>query len=225
MTSCNPICPSLASPCVTSARQLNVSHTTISRALRNDPEISRPMRERVQAAARETGYRPDPMLSALAHYRRSRNTLPVAAELAWINHWPNPRKLRTFKEFNLYWKGAFEEADRCGFRLEEFVLEQDMTLARLENILRARNIRGILLPPRVAKPPPELPAIQLGGLLHRSLRPLLFLSPRPPRQQRSIDRWRHRLRSTSGKTVTAASASLPPPRCTPASALVSSTAR
>lgn len=129
------------------ARRLGVSHTTVSRALRNDPEISKAMRERVHSTARQTGYKPDPMLSALAHYRRSRNTIPVAAELAWINHWPNPGKLRSFKEFNLYWKGAFEEADRCGFRLEEFVLK-DTSLDRLGKILHARNIRGVLLPPR-----------------------------------------------------------------------------
>jgi DNA-binding LacI/PurR family transcriptional regulator len=130
------------------ARRLNVSHTTISRALRNDPEISGAMRDQVRRAAAEMGYKPDPMLNALAHYRRSKTSIPVAAELAWVNHWPNPKELRSFKEFNLYWEGAFAEADRCGFRMEEFVLTRDMSLERLEKILRARNIRGVLLPPR-----------------------------------------------------------------------------
>lgn len=130
------------------AHHLGVSHTTISRALRNDLEISQEMRNRVQKAAREMGYKPDPMLHALAHYRRGKTTAPIAAELAWVNHWDDPKKLYSFKEFKLYWKGAFEEAERCGFRLEEFVLEKDMSMERLEKILRARNIRGILLPPR-----------------------------------------------------------------------------
>jgi LacI family transcriptional regulator len=128
------------------ARSLEVSHTTISRALRNDPDISAAMREKVQRVAREMGYRPDPMLSALAHYRRNKVNLPVASELAWFNHWPNPKDLRSFKEFNLYWEGAFSEANRAGFRLEEFTLK-DGGLDRLKKILRARNIRGILLPP------------------------------------------------------------------------------
>jgi LacI family transcriptional regulator len=128
------------------ARRLDVSHTTISRALRNDLEISKATREQVQNAAKEMGYKPDPMLAALAHYRRGRKTTPVAAELAWFNHWPDPRRLRSFKEFDLYWKGAYGEAERCGFRLEEFTLK-DASLPRLEQILRARNIRGILLPP------------------------------------------------------------------------------
>ncbi len=146
-----PMTPNTPRPRVTLrdiARQLDVSHTTISRALRNDPEISKATRDRVQCTAQTMGYKPDPMLNALAHYRRGQTKTPIAAELAWINHWENPKDLWRFKEFNLYWKGAFEEAERCGFRLEEFTLEQDMSLTRLEKILRARNIRGILLPPR-----------------------------------------------------------------------------
>jgi LacI family transcriptional regulator len=130
------------------ASRLNVSHTTISRALRNDLEISKATRDRVQKTAREMGYRPDPMLNALAQYRHSRSAVPITAELAWINHWPNPKKLRSFKEFNLYWEGAFEEAERAGYRLEEFSLADGMSLDRLQKILRARNIRGLLLPPR-----------------------------------------------------------------------------
>jgi LacI family transcriptional regulator len=130
------------------ARELDVSHTTISRALRNDPQISKAVRERVQKTARQMGHKPDPMLSALAHYRRGKSKTPISAELAWINHWPNPKKIRSYKEFDLYWKGAFEEAENCGFRLEEFFLDKNLSPDRLEKILRARNIRGILLPPR-----------------------------------------------------------------------------
>jgi DNA-binding LacI/PurR family transcriptional regulator len=130
------------------ALELGVTHTTVSRALRDDPQISKPTRDRVQKAARDMGYKPDPMLSALSHYRRGKSTTPIGAELAWINHWSNPKKLRSFKEFDLYWKGAFEEAERCGFRLEEFVMNHDFTPARLGKMFRARNIRGLLLPPR-----------------------------------------------------------------------------
>jgi DNA-binding LacI/PurR family transcriptional regulator len=130
------------------AHELGVSHTTVSRSLRDDPQISRAMRERVHKAAREMGYKPDPMLSALAHYRRGKGKTPISAELALINHWPDPKKPWSYREFNLYWRGAFEEAESCGFRLEEFVMGKSLSPARLEKILRARNIRGILLPPR-----------------------------------------------------------------------------
>jgi LacI family transcriptional regulator len=130
------------------AERLNVSHTTVSRALQGDRRITEPVRRRVQQVAEELGYRPDPMLRALAQYRRGRSAIPIGAELAWINHWPNPKQLRSYREFDLYWRGAFDEAERAGFRLEEFLLDSQTSPARLEKILRARNIRGILLPPR-----------------------------------------------------------------------------
>jgi DNA-binding LacI/PurR family transcriptional regulator len=58
-----------------------------------------------------------------------------------------PEELRSYKEFDLYWKGASECAAKFGYRLEEFRLDPQMTPRRLHQILQARGIRGILLPP------------------------------------------------------------------------------
>lgn len=129
------------------AHRLKVSHTTVSRALRNDLQISEAVRQKVQATAKEMGHRPDPLLSALAQYRHGKMTKSISAELAWINWWPDPRKLRSYREFNLYWQGAFNEAEQSGFRLEEFVIGRQMSAERLQKILQTRNIRGVLIPP------------------------------------------------------------------------------
>ena len=129
------------------AHRLNVSHTTVSRALRNDRQISKSLSRQVQQMANQMGYRPDAMLSALASYRRSNKTQPIAAEIAWINFWPEPEQLRDVHEFNLYWQGAVTEAERAGYRLEEFYLNNDTPARRLERVLLTRNVRGILIPP------------------------------------------------------------------------------
>lgn len=129
------------------ARRLKVSHTTVSRALQNDPRISESTRQRVKEAAQEMGHRPDPLLSALAQYRHGKMTKSISAELAWINQWPDPKQLHSFRELECYWAGALEEAGRCGFRLEEFVINKKMTPERVQKILLARNIQGILIPP------------------------------------------------------------------------------
>jgi LacI family transcriptional regulator len=129
------------------ALRLKVSHTTVSRALHNDPRISLPVREQVKRLAKELGYRPDPLLSALSSYRLSKRQTPIRAELAWINCWPEPDKLRTFKEFDLYWRGASKEAELAGYRLEPFNCPQQIPPGRLATILHARNIRGLLLTP------------------------------------------------------------------------------
>jgi len=129
------------------ARQLKVSHTTVSRALRNDRQISKSLCQRVQQVAAEMDYRPDAMLTALAHYRRTSKAIPVTAEIAWINHWPDREELRRVGDYDLFWQGAATEADRNGYRLEEFPLDKKMSSDRLEKILLARNVPGILIPP------------------------------------------------------------------------------
>lgn len=137
------------------AKIVGVSPMTVSLALRDQARISPGLRERIREQARLMGYRPDPMLSALAHYSRGKSNAAITAELAWVNLWPDPKKLRSHREFDQYWRGAVSEAARCGFALEEFALNQDMPAGRLVQILQARNIRGILLPPR---PRDQLPA-------------------------------------------------------------------
>jgi DNA-binding LacI/PurR family transcriptional regulator len=135
------------------ARAVGVSVSAVSLAIRNSPRISPPMRQKIQDQLRDMDYQPDPMLSALNHYRHARSDHPTSAELAWLNGWLVPQKLRSYGEFELYWQGAFDEARRCGFRLEEFCLARCGGPARLESILRARNIRGLLIPPHGANNP------------------------------------------------------------------------
>lgn len=134
------------------ARQLGVSHVTVSLALRDNPRISKALREKVHETAKELGYQPDPMLVALAHYRKAKKDAPITAGMAWINTWQSAGKLRGFKEFDLYWKGAEIAARKYGYHLEEYRLDRDCGPKRLHQILRARGIRGILLPPQYPHP-------------------------------------------------------------------------
>ena len=98
------------------------------------------------------GYQPDPLLTILAHYRHNRLESPVQAAIAWINCWPTPKELRSFREYDAYWQGASEAALKFGYHLEEFVVDKDMPLHRLEKILMTRNIKGILIPPHREQP-------------------------------------------------------------------------
>jgi len=129
------------------AQRLDVDQSTISLALRNHPRISEEMRKKVARMAEEMGYQPDAMLSALAHYRRAKVDKPVTAELAWINRWQVPSGLRLFREFEAYWRGAYETARNNGYALEAFDVEPTQSLEQLNKVLKARNIQGILLPP------------------------------------------------------------------------------
>ena len=134
------------------AKELGVSHSTVSLALRDHPRISKEVKEKVRRKAEALGYQPDPMLAALAHYRREKSSKPISACLGWINAWQRPEDLRSLKEFDLYWKGAHAAAAKFGYRLEEFRLGGEFTPKRLHQILQARGIRGLLLPPHSENP-------------------------------------------------------------------------
>lgn len=134
------------------AARLGVSHVTVSLALRNHPDISRARCEEVQKLAKEMGYRPDPALASLMAYRRGRSNAAISSSIAWINHWANPDELRRYKEFDAYWRGASETAERFGYNLDELIWSQDYTPERFEKILHTRNIRGILIPPHPSQP-------------------------------------------------------------------------
>ncbi|HEY8933200.1 MAG TPA: LacI family DNA-binding transcriptional regulator [Rariglobus sp.] len=129
------------------ARELGMSHVAVSLALRNSPRVSESRREEVKAMAEKLGYRPDPMLSSLVAYRQGKRPVEIRSCLGWINQWAAPGELRRHKEFDHYWRGASEAAERLGYRLEEFRWPAGKSGKRLQTILQTRGVRGLLLPP------------------------------------------------------------------------------
>jgi LacI family transcriptional regulator len=136
------------------ATKLGVSRTAVSLALAESPRVSQQLHALAKKTAEEMGYRPDPMLSALANFRLRQGCTKISAAIAWINAWRNPEDLRHYREFDLYWKGAERAARKSGYVLEEFRVGKNCTPKRLHEILQTRAIHGILLPPH--SDPPDL---------------------------------------------------------------------
>lgn len=131
------------------AERAGIHFTTVSLALRNSPRIKESTRLRVQAIAKEMGYVPDPMLSALNAYRQTKKPVQYQATLAWIHNWSSPDLLYGSQEFREYYLGAKERAQERGYVLEEFwIREPEMPIRQLHRILRARNIQGALIAPQ-----------------------------------------------------------------------------
>jgi DNA-binding LacI/PurR family transcriptional regulator len=131
------------------AEKVGVSHVTVSLALRHSLRIPLRRRQEIHKVAEELGYRPNPMAAALAHHRSSSRKIPIQAALGWLNFWAKPKELRSYSEFDSYWRGAEMAADSLGFRLEEFRCNpQDCSPERLQEILINRGISGLLLPPQ-----------------------------------------------------------------------------
>jgi len=130
------------------ARKLGLDQSTISRALREDPRISVRRRQEIREAAASIGYVPNPLASGLVSYRKNSRVRAVGAELAWINFRPDSKQKRSWKEFDFYWRGAVGMAEALGYRLEEFSVGGKMTSSRLQKILLARSIEGIVIAPQ-----------------------------------------------------------------------------
>lgn len=131
--------------------------STVSLALRNHPRLPQATRDRVRAAAKKLGYVADPALAALANYRTSRRAVSFQSTLAWITNYPTRQGWRKVDVFHQFYRGAEARAAELGYKLETFWLrEAGMTEARVSQILRARNIAGLLIAPQ---PVP-------GGSLH-----------------------------------------------------------
>jgi DNA-binding LacI/PurR family transcriptional regulator len=131
------------------AREAGVTQATVSLALRNHPSIRPETTALVQAAATRLRYEPDPYLSGLSSYRKRIRSVTYHATLAWLSNDASGGTWKISDSFVGYHEGARERAEQLGYRLEDHCLTaSDMTPWRLERILQARNIPGILVAPQ-----------------------------------------------------------------------------
>lgn len=129
------------------ADRYGVTKAAISLALRNSPRISKRHRDEIQSLAREMGYVSDPFLSALAKYRHEKKVMKAQGKIAWLNHWPSLERLRSYQEFDKYFKAAKKAAKPLGYDVEEFIWPASVPAKSIERMLQQRGILGLLVPP------------------------------------------------------------------------------
>lgn len=131
----------------TLARSLGLSHTTVSDALRGKGRVDPATAQRVRSAAREAGYQRNPLAAAvMSELRRSRGSTfrGVLAAVDLVE--PQRRDPHGVFHGELV-AGGRARAVALGFKLEEFMVRDGMTVPRLDAILQARGIHGVLLLP------------------------------------------------------------------------------
>jgi LacI family transcriptional regulator len=129
------------------ARALGLSHTTVSDALRGKGRVDPATAERVKKAAKEAGYKRNPLAAAvMSELRRSRGGT-FRGVLAAVDLFEPDRAPHGVFHKELV-AGGRARAIELGFKLEEFVVgTAGMTLPRLDSILQSRAIHGVLLLP------------------------------------------------------------------------------
>ena len=143
--------PAASHPVVTLkdvATRAGLSLATVSYALRRHPKIPVETRDLVTTAARELGYRPNPRVASLMAHIRGAQSPSHQEQLAFVWVHTSRTEARQNSFLRLVLAGARERAGQMGFALEEFwTSDPGMTDQRLEQILRARGIVGVVLSP------------------------------------------------------------------------------
>ncbi|HSI86073.1 MAG TPA: LacI family DNA-binding transcriptional regulator [Candidatus Methylacidiphilales bacterium] len=130
------------------AEALGLHQSTISLALRNSPRIPAKTRMKIKEAAEQMGYVSNAAAVILTHHKKASTPGRIHSAIAWVNTWGDHSGMYQYKEFAAYRRGAHATAEKFGYALEEFDVDASpSSLPQLQRILKARGIRGIVLPP------------------------------------------------------------------------------
>lgn len=130
------------------AARARVSLATVSYALRHHPKIPAETQQRVAEVARGLGYRPNPRVASLMAHIRGGQARAHRERIAFVWVHTTREQARENPFLKNVFAGARERATQMGFALEEFwTNDPGITDQRLEQILRARGIVGVVLSP------------------------------------------------------------------------------
>lgn len=137
----------------TLAKELGLSRTTLSDALRGSPRVKAETVERVRAAAKAAGYERNPLTGAvMSQLRRSRGQ-QFRGVLAVLEIVGDSHTALAARYNDSLMAGISARANDLGFKVERFVVgAQGLTLQRLDTILHTRGIQGLILLPAVGFP-------------------------------------------------------------------------
>lgn len=130
----------------TIAEKAGVSKNTVSLALRQDPQIPPATRKRIARIAKSLGYTKNPVVAQLMTELRKAHPAGYRRTLALLNANQDATAFRKHPTVPVYVEGCRRRATFHGYKLDEFWLhDPELNGERLNRILRARGIRGVLV--------------------------------------------------------------------------------
>jgi LacI family transcriptional regulator len=130
----------------TIAARAGVSKNTVSLALRHDPQIPAATRARIESLARELGYARNPVVAQLMTELRKAHPAGYRRTLALLNANQDLHAFTRHPTIPAYVAGCRRRAAQLGYALDEFWLHSaDLYGERLNRVLRARGIRGVIV--------------------------------------------------------------------------------
>jgi len=130
------------------AKALGITQATVSLALRGSRRISSEMRKTICETAEQMGYHLNPYLTALMSGIRTgrqsggKGVIGLLVEARSQSHW------HTNDTHRIFHQSLLQRAQELDFHIEPFfLLEPGMNVSRIDQILQARGITGIILAP------------------------------------------------------------------------------
>jgi LacI family transcriptional regulator len=130
------------------ARLAAVSPMTVSRALRNSDKVREETRVRILEVAREHGYRENPIVRAMAQHISSNRAAGsgTGVSIGFLN----PYKGAPPPWCAAYHDHAREVVEDLGFIFDDVhIADRNLSAQRIYDIITARGITGLFLPPGV----------------------------------------------------------------------------
>lgn len=130
------------------ARKLGISQTAVSMALRNERSVSPALRKKVQDTAKRMGYHPNAYLTVLMSNIRNGKKLTDRGVIGMLIEAASEKEWHKVDTYRLFHEGAAQRAYELGFHIEPFfLLAPGMSDKKIDRILDARGIKGIILAP------------------------------------------------------------------------------
>jgi len=128
------------------ARRAGVSKNAVSLALRRSAEIPEKTRRRIEKIAHSLGYKKNPTVAHLMAELRKVRQPAFQSTLALLNASVDSAAFTRHPTIPTYVAGCRRRAAQLGYGLDEFWLhDPELNGKRLNKILRARSIRGVIV--------------------------------------------------------------------------------
>ncbi len=130
----------------TIAARAGVSKNTVSLALRNDPQIPKATRTRIERLAQKLGYVKNPVVAQLMTELRKARPTGYQRTFALLNANHDARAFTRHPTIPAYVAGCRRRAQQHGCNFDEFWLhDPELEGEKLGRILRARGIQGAIV--------------------------------------------------------------------------------
>jgi LacI family transcriptional regulator len=130
------------------AERAGLSVAAVSMALKNHRSLPEATIAKVKELAEEMGYTPDPALSALAAHRSRLRINKDFSVIGLISNWETEDAWTKLPSAQAVVEGAKMRARELGFTIQHFWAgRRNISSSRLNQILQARGIRGLILAP------------------------------------------------------------------------------